>query len=117
MRGKMRFMPLLAAALTLALVGCQRAASPPVAGEVRIDVTENGFEPAVVKVPARHPITLIMTRKTDQTCARTVEFTSLKKSYELPLNQPVRITLPPAEEGTLSYQCDMHMVAGRLIVQ
>jgi plastocyanin domain-containing protein len=82
-----------------------------------VNVTDNGFEPAEVRIRAGRSVALIMTRKTDQTCATEVEFASLHRKYALPLNQPVRITLPASPAGTLSYECGMHMVGGRILVR
>ena len=101
----------------LFLGACQQSGSSQSAGEVHVDVTEKGFEPADVKVPAGQAITLIMTRKTDQTCAKEVVFASLNQHYSLPLNRPVRITLPASLRGTLSYQCGMKMLGGRVVIQ
>jgi len=78
---------------------------------------KRGFDPADVKVPAGKAVTLVMTRKTDQTCAKEVLFPSLNQRYPLPLNQPARITLPASQAGTLNYQCGMHMLGGRIIIQ
>ena len=99
------------------LGACQQTRSGSSSGEVHIDVTDKGFEPAEVKVPANQPVTLVITRKTDQTCATEVEFASLGKTYALPLHQPVSIHLPPSEKGVLSYQCGMHMLSGRVVVR
>ena len=82
-----------------------------------MDVTDKGFEPAEVKIPAGQAVTLIMPRKTDLTCAKEVEFARLNQKYTLPLNQPVRIVLPATQAGTLSYQCGMHMLGGRVVIQ
>src|SRR2546422_6634651 len=104
-----------AAALSLGACSVRRAAEG--AREVHVDVTENGFEPAEVKIPAGQAATLVMTRKTDQTCATEVEFASLHQKYALQLNQPVRIALAATPAETLSYQCGMHMLAGRIVIQ
>ena len=108
---------LLLAAGVVFLVGCQQRGSGQASGEVHVDVTGNGFEPAEVKIPAGKTITLVMTRTTDQTCAKEVEFAILNQRYPLPLNQPVTISLPASQKGVLSYQCGMHMLSGRVVVQ
>ena len=108
---------LIGSGAALLLTACQQTRSGQAAGEVHVDVTDKGFEPAEVKVPAGQVVTLVMTRKTDQTCATEVEFASLNRKYARPLNQPVRITLPASRGGTLSYQCGMHMLGGRVVIQ
>jgi len=62
-------------------------------------------------------VTLVMTRKTDQTCAKEVLFPSLNKRYPLPLNQAVRIDLPASQKGTLSYQCGEKMIGGQVVIE
>jgi plastocyanin domain-containing protein len=86
-------------------------------GDVHVDVTDRGFEPAEVRVPAGRAVTLVMTRKTEQTCATEVLFPSLGQRHSLPLNRPVRILLPASPGGTLSYQCGMNMLGGRITFQ
>jgi len=100
----------------LLAVGCQQSPSGQSA-EVHVNVTEKGFEPADVKVPAGKAVTLVMTRKTDQTCAKEVLFPSLNKRYPLPLNQAVRIDLPASQKGTLSYQCGEKMFGGQVVIE
>ena len=96
---------------------CQQNRSAQVGGEIHVDVTDKGFEPADVKVPAGQAVTLVMTRKTDQTCAKEVVFASLNQRYPLPLNQSVRIALPASQRGTLSYECGMKMLGGHVVIQ
>ena len=60
---------------------------------------------------------LVFTRKTDQTCATEVVFPALKQRHPLPLNQPVRVSLPASSEGTISYVCGMNMLGGSAIVR
>jgi plastocyanin domain-containing protein len=80
-------------------------------------VTDRGFEPAETKVPKGRPVTLVVTRTTDQTCATEMVFAGLEKRHDLPLNQPVRITLPAGEGGTLNYACGMDMIKGSIVRQ
>lgn len=108
---------LLVGASAVFLGACQQSGSSQSVREVRVDVTDEGFDPAEVKVPANQAVTLVMTRKTDQTCAKEVVFASLNQRYALPLNQPVRISLPASQGGTLSYECGMKMLGGRVVIQ
>ena len=107
---------LIGSAWILLLGGCQQTPSSQ-SGEVHVDVTERGFEPADVKVPAGKAVTLVMTRKTDQTCAKEVLFPSLNQRYPLPLNQAVRIELPASQKGTLNYQCGEKMIGGQVVIE
>lgn len=102
---------------TTLLVGACGQNPGKAAAEVHVDVTDNGFEPTEVKAPAGRAFTLVMTRKTDKTCATEVEFASLNHKYALPLNQPVRIALPASHAGTLKYECGMGMLEGKVVLQ
>jgi plastocyanin domain-containing protein len=99
-----------------------------VAGAVRADaprrfeiaVTRSGFEPSAITVPAHTPVTLVFTRKTDQTCAKTIVVTfdeGKTIERELPLDTPVEIAATFPKAGTLGYACTMHMTKGTIIVQ
>jgi len=108
---------IIGAGAALSIGACQRSGSSRTSGELHVDVTGKGFEPAEVKVPAGQAFTLVMTRKIDQTCATEVVFEGIDRRYRLPLNQPVRISLPARPAGILSYQCGMKMLGGRIVVQ
>ncbi len=82
---------------------------------VEVVVTEAGFEPAEVKVPHGRPVTLVITRKTDKTCATDVAVSGQVK--DLPLGKPVEIKLSFAKAGTVTYACSMNMIKGTIIVQ
>ena len=84
---------------------------------VHVEVTEAGFVPATATVPKDQPITLTITRRTNQTCATDVVFPALNIKRDLPLDQEVTIELPAQPAGTVSYACGMDMVKGNLVVQ
>ena len=107
----------LAAALTLALAAGACAPSGRRSNEVHVAVTDRGFEPATTPISSGHPVTLVVTRKTDQTCATEIVFPSLGTRYALPLNKPVRIELGAAKDDTLRYVCGMNMLGGMLVVE
>jgi plastocyanin domain-containing protein len=86
--------------------------------EVQIAVTEKGFEPARSFVHRGEPVTLVVMRKTDQTCAKQIVLEGLNIRKDLPLNQAVRINLPADVMGdSLSYACGMNMYTGMIVVQ
>jgi plastocyanin domain-containing protein len=85
-----------------------------------IRVTEKGFEPASVTVPARTPLALVFTRKTERTCAKTIVIPlddGTKIERELPLDKPVQIEVTFAKAGKLGYACTMNMTKGTIVVQ
>jgi plastocyanin domain-containing protein len=107
-------------ALAIGAFGCaSRNASTADARRVTIQVTENGFEPAVVSAKAGEPITLVVTRTTDRTCATEMVFkdANLNIKRDLPLNKPVEITFKPSKTGDLVYACAMDMYRGTVRVE
>ena len=102
------------AAAALASQGCSSASSK----EIQVAVTENGFEPKHVTVKKGDPAILVITRKTDRTCATDAVFTETGRKYDLPLNQPVRIDLSGVAPGsTVHYACGMDMIKGTVEIQ
>ena len=115
-------MKLSALVLPLAFVGTA-SADPPAkheASRIDIAITRSGFEPGNIKVPAKTPVTLAFTRKTDATCAKSVVVTiddGKTIERELPLDKTVEIPVTFAKAGTLGYACSMHMLKGVIVVQ
>ncbi len=96
--------------------------APAVASADRfeIKVTEKGFEPDDVKVPAGKPVTLVFERMTDDTCAKEVVLAladGSKIEKDLPLGKPVEIATTFPTAGRLTYACGMNMMKGTLTVQ
>jgi plastocyanin domain-containing protein len=102
--------------LGLGLAGGALAA--PKAKPIEMAVTEKGFEPAAVTVKKGEPVTLVITRKTDATCAKEIVIDEHKVNTKLPLNKPVTVTFTPSKSGQLKYGCAMNkMVGGVLTVE
>jgi plastocyanin domain-containing protein len=102
----------------LAVAGCAAGGGrSEVPGAVAITVTPEGFEPAVVTVTRGSPVTLVVTRKTEQTCAKEFVMAAQGIRERLPLNRPVVIRFTPTEGGELRYACGMDMIAGKIIVR
>jgi plastocyanin domain-containing protein len=102
-----------AVVLAIAAAGCGGAR----ASRVEVAVTENGFEPDQIAARVGQPVTLVVTRKTDMTCAKEIVFAEQGIEKELPLNQAVEVTVTPTKAGELSFACGMNMVTGKLIVR
>jgi plastocyanin domain-containing protein len=92
-------------------------AAAPAARTVDLAVTEKGFEPDKVEVKRGEPVHLVVTRKTDATCAKELVIRDQGIRKELPLNQPVSIDFTPQRAGEIKYACGMGMLAGVLVVQ
>jgi len=95
------------------LAGC--GASGP--SEIQVAVTDSGFEPENVTVKKGQAAVLVITRKSNSTCATEAIFTETGKKYDLPLNTPVRIDLTGTGPGTLHYACGMDMEHGTVTIQ
>lgn len=84
---------------------------------VTVEVTQEGFVPKEIQAKAGQPITLVVTRRTDLTCAKQIVFADLGVEKELPMNEAVEVTVTPTKSGELRFACGMDMVSGKLIVQ
>ncbi len=84
---------------------------------VAIAVTEKGFEPSRVKVAKGEPLKLVVTRKTDDTCAKQIVIPDAGLKADLPLGQPVTLSFTPKSAGEIKYACGMNMVSGVLEVE
>jgi plastocyanin domain-containing protein len=99
--------------------GCAQQAKQHAGGPARFElaVTDSGFAPATITIPAGTPVTLVVTRKTDQTCAKEIVFPDQKIRKPLPLNEAVEVTLPASPKGEIRYGCGMDMIQGTVVVQ
>lgn len=121
-----RSAPAIATAPTVAPTSPTSPAAPaapvaPVAPtRVAISVTENGFEPESVNVPAGKPVTLVFKRVTNKTCAKAIVLTMADGKTierELPLDTPVELAATFPKAGRLGYACSMDMIKGTVVVQ
>jgi plastocyanin domain-containing protein len=103
----------------VAATACSRGANEGAGGTPRFQlaVTDTGFTPGTLTVPAGKPITIVVTRKTDQTCAKEIVFPDQKIRKALPLNEAVEITLPPSPPGEIAYECGMEMLYGKVVIR
>jgi cobalt-zinc-cadmium efflux system membrane fusion protein len=85
--------------------------------QVRIVVSDKGFEPARITLRAGVPARLTFLRTTDATCATEVLVPSLNIKRALPLNEPVEIEVTPDKPGDIAFACGMAMFSGTLVVQ
>ena len=107
----------LASLVLVTICACAPKAAKGPAGEVAIAITDEGFQPERVTVAKNAPVTLVFTRKSDQTCITDVIFGRLGKSYPLPLNQPVRVEIPAGVSDTLGFVCPMDMYRGTVVAK
>ena len=99
------------------LIAAVLAASAPAARNIEMAVTAKGFEPKRIEVKKGEPLHLVVTRKTDATCAKELAIKDEGLRKELPLNQPVTFDFTPTKSGEMTYACGMGMITGVLVVQ
>jgi plastocyanin domain-containing protein len=94
------------------------AATVQQAGQaIEISVTGDGFVPANIQVKKGQPVKLIVTRKTERTCATEIVIKDMGINQPLPLNKPVVVQFTPVKSGQLRYACGMDMISGVIVVQ
>lgn len=130
--------PIALMLLTLTLIGCKKdvpakpaevaqpaevarpapaaAAAATSPTTIAMEVTDEGFIPANVKLKAGQPVILVVTRKTDETCAKdlVIEGTDIKRA--LPLGKPVEIAWTPTTAGKVKFGCAMDMMVGGVLL-
>jgi plastocyanin domain-containing protein len=108
---------LAATPATTATSAAPPAAPSMAARTIKMTVTKKGFQPGKLEVKKGQPLHLLITRKTDETCASEIVFEDTKASTDLPLNKEVAVDYTPTTTGEISYACEMGMVRGVLIVK
>lgn len=87
----------------------QAVARPDENGVVRIEATRDNFVPSRIEAPAGKPLTLIFTRTAQKTCMGEAVFPDLGIRKELPLNEPVEVTVTPEAGKEIVFHCPMGM--------
>ena len=83
---------------------------------VEMQVTEDGFVPAKIKALKGEKLRLVITRKTDRTCAKEIVIKDAGVSEKLPLQKTVTVELTPKKSGEIRYACGMDMISGVVFV-
>ena len=109
------------------LVACSRnegspastreVSAAPASGRIEVAVTSEGFVPARTRVKVGQPVTLVVTRKVDQTCATEIVIKDYGINKPLPKDQAVEVTFTPTKPGPIRYACAMDMIAGELVAE
>lgn len=114
----------LSLAILLMLGGCKKDEVKPEAARasatrrIELAVTTDGFVPGNVTVKAGEPVTLVVTRKTDETCATEILIEGTEINAALPLDKPVEVAWTPAKPGKVKFGCAMDkMIGGILLVE
>jgi plastocyanin domain-containing protein len=112
----MTYRNLVAGSLAALALTAPAAARATPGRTVELSVTVKGFEPARVKLTKGEPVKLIVTRKTDETCAKQIVIPDENIKADLPLNKPVTLSFTPKRSGEIRYSCGMNMITGVLEV-
>lgn len=107
--------PALLAGLLVA-AGCARQEAPG-PKTVKVSVTEEGFEPSRIEATKGEMLTLVVTRQTDDTCAKEIVFNRGEIHRDLPLHQPVTVQFVPAAAGEYRFSCAMGMYGGIIVAR
>ena len=108
----------------LAVILCATTFALPLAARTRprvqkftVKITERGFEPISLNLRRGVQARITFLRTTEQTCAKEIVIRDFGIRRDLPLNQPVLVTLTPKKKGEFDFTCGMNMMRGKLIVQ
>jgi len=81
-----------------------------------IEVTENGYSPQTLHLPANQDLTIEWVTRNTQTCARSVVIPDLFYQTILPTTGRVEFDIPAQEKGAIiRYTCSMGMYPSQLV--
>jgi plastocyanin len=83
---------------------------------VEMKVTEDGFVPSKVKALKGEKVRLVVTRKTERTCAKEIVIKDAGINQPLPLNKAVTVEFTPKKSGEIRYACGMDMISGIVFI-
>ncbi len=87
-----------------------------IADKYAIQVTENGYSPQTLHMPANRSVSLEWVTEDTQTCARSVVIPALKYQNILPSTGRVKLDIEPQKSGTvIRYTCSMGMYPSQLV--
>ena len=113
----------------LALPACRRAdpdGAPASRGRlsatgerhISITITADGFVPSSSYVTVGEPVTLVVTRMVEQTCAQDIVIEDYAILAPLPLGEPVQVHFTPTRPGRIRFAaCAINLVAGELVAE
>jgi plastocyanin domain-containing protein len=102
--------------LEVASGATQQAIAIP-AGALHIRVTQRGYEPSRLEVPANAPVRLAFTRDSSPNCGSEVVFASLGVRRALPSGETVAVELPAQAAGDIAFSCAMGMYRGLIVAR
>ena len=82
-----------------------------------LSVTEDGFVPSRLVVNTGEKVRLVVTRKTNATCAKEIVIRDHGIDRPLPLDQAVAVEFTPKKAGEIRFACGMDHVSGIAFVR
>jgi plastocyanin domain-containing protein len=82
-----------------------------------IEVANGTYRPSRITAPANTAITLVFLRDDESPCSETVLFPELEISAQLAQGELTSVEIPPLMPGSYSFQCQMKMYQGTLLVK
>jgi plastocyanin domain-containing protein len=79
-------------------------------------VTGDGFVPARLKVQKGEKVRLVVTRRTEKTCATEIVIEGQGIEKPLPMNEPVTVEFVAQKSGEIHYACKMGHVRGVVFI-
>ncbi len=81
-----------------------------------VEVSENGYSPAILHLPANQPVAIDWVTQNTQACSRSVVIPGLDYQKILPTTGRVRLDIPAQPKGTiLRYPCSMGMYPSQFV--
>jgi len=105
------------AVLAVVLLGAQFGVAKNLDKTIEMQVTSKGFVPNAINVAPGTNLTLVITRKTDVTCATEIDIPSQKIKKDLPLNEAVTVKVGKLKNGEVRFACGMNMIKGVINVK
>jgi plastocyanin domain-containing protein len=83
---------------------------------VELAVTDDGFVPSKVKAKKGEKVRLVVTRKTERTCAKEIVIKDHGINQPLPLDKAVAVEFTPTKSGEIRFACGMDHVSGVVFI-
>jgi plastocyanin domain-containing protein len=84
--------------------------------EIKMEVTGDGFVPARIKALKGEKVRLLVTRKTDRTCATDIVVKDQGIKVALPLDKQVTVDLVAKKSGEIQYACAWGHIRGVIFI-
>jgi uncharacterized cupredoxin-like copper-binding protein len=95
----------------------QADAAPAAHPTVELSLTDEGFTPEHTELKKGEPVSLVITRKTEKACAKTINLRGYGLKRKLPLNAAVTIKFTPKKSGDIKFTCGKGKTGGVLSVE